>query len=213
MNHYPSIEGSNNAPHKPCYAFVKYDGASIRAEWSRKRGWYKFGTRKRLLDQTDEIFGPAIPLFLNKYGDSLPKVFLSEKDFRGVTSFIVFFEYFGEKSLGGGFVPGDRTDVVLFDANPHKKGILGPKEFLDIFGHLQVAEVVYQGNLNQEFIENVRTEKVDISSKYEIRSEVPEGVVCKGSSGHQLWMRKIKTNRYKEELQKRYQADWSKFWE
>ena len=31
------------------YAFAKLDGSNIRAEWSRKKGFYKFGSRKRLL--------------------------------------------------------------------------------------------------------------------------------------------------------------------
>lgn len=57
MKDYPSIPGSSKAPQLPCIAFKKYDGSNIRAEWSKKRGWYKFGTRTQLIDKTDLVFG------------------------------------------------------------------------------------------------------------------------------------------------------------
>ena len=71
MKTYPSIDGLAKAPHKPCYTFVKYDGSNLRFEWSKKRGWYKFGTRKTMIDQNTPVFGSAIPMFLEKYGDGL----------------------------------------------------------------------------------------------------------------------------------------------
>lgn len=214
MKTYLSIDGPAKAPRQPCYGFVKYDGSNIRAEWSKKRGWYKFGTRKCMIDATDPIFGRACPLFQAKYGDDLVKVFEKEKLFRGVEHVIVFAEFFGSKSFAGMHFPDDTSwDIVLFDVNPHKKGILGPKDFIDHFGHLAVAEHIYTGNMNDELIENVRKEKFDLSSKYPLKTEVPEGIVCKGGRGHQLWMCKIKTERYREELKKRYQTDWERFWE
>ncbi len=214
MKQYPSIPGPSGGQHKICYAFVKYDGSNIRAEWSRKRGWYKFGTRNCLLDDKHPIFGPAIPLFLDKYGDGLVDVFKKEKYFHGVDNVIVFAEWFGAQSLAGMHKPWDhKRDIVLFDVNPHKKGFLGPKEFLDMFGHLPVAEVAWQGNFGPWLIEAVRKEEIDIESKYEVKAEVPEGVVCKGGRGHEFWMAKIKTERYKEALKLLYEADWEKYWE
>lgn len=214
MKTYWSIEGPSQAPRQPCYAFVKYDGSNVRAEWSRKRGWYKFGTRKCMIDATDVIFGRACTIFKEKYGDSLAQVFQKEKLFRGVDNVVVFCEFFGSKSFAGMHFPDDtRWDVVLFDVSPHKKGMLGPKDFIDHFGHLPVAELVYDGNLNEPLIESVRKETLDCESKYEIKTEVPEGVVCKGGRGRDLWMCKIKTERYKEELKRRYQADWERYWE
>ena len=214
MKQYISIDGPSKAPRQACYGFVKYDGSNIRAEWSKKRGWYKFGTRKCMIDESDPIFGRACTLFKAKYGDDLEKVFKSEKLFEGVRNVVVFFEFFGTKSFAGMHFPDETAwDVVLFDVSPHKKGLLGPKEFVDHFGHLKVAEVIYQGNLNEILIEDVRKENLNCESQYEIKTEVPEGIVCKGGKGHDLWMAKIKTERYKEELKKRYQMDWEKFWE
>lgn len=213
MKDYPSIEGPSGGQHKPCYVFVKYDGSNLRFEWSSKRGWYKFGTRNCLFDATHPVYGSAIALFLEKYGTSLEEVFRKNKSFRGVQSCIVFVEWFGAESFSGCHKPWDKKDIVLFDVNPHKKGILGPKEFLDTFGHLPVAEVVWQGNYGEWIIQAVRKETIDIESKYEVRAIIPEGVVCKGGSGHKLWMCKIKTERYREALKALYEADWLKYWE
>jgi len=212
MKEYPSIPGPSKAPCEYCYSFLKIDGSSTRIEWSKKQGWYKYGLRHTMLDVAHPVFGRTIPLFLNKYGDDLEKIFKIDKSFRGVQSVIVFCEFFGSKSFAGMHLPDDEYDVVLFDVNPHKKGILGPKEFLDIFGHLQIAELVHQGNFDETLIESVRKETLDLTSKYKVKNQVPEGVVCKGGSGHKLWMSKIKTDRYREELKKRYQANWEKYW-
>lgn len=186
----------------------------MRFEWSRKRGWYKFGTRKTMIDHTSKVFGPCIPMFLEKYGDGLEKVFKTDKLFRGIQSVVVFSEYFGSQSFAGMHRPWDeQRDIVLFDVNLHKKGFLGPKQFLDSFGHLNVAEVVYQGNFNTSLVESVRNETIDLESKYQVRAEIPEGVICKSGTGHQLWMCKIKTERYKAKLKEEYESDWEKFWE
>lgn len=213
MKSYPSIEGASKAPRLPCYIFFKYDGSNLRFEWSKKQGWHKFGTRNLLFDETSHVFGTAIPLFLQKYADDLEKVFTSEKDFRGIDRFTVFCEWFGAKSFAGQHEPDDPKDIILFDVNPNKKGILGPKQFLDTFGHLQVAELLQQGNLNDELIAQVRAGTFPIESKYPIKSEVIEGVICKGGTGHKLWMCKVKTQLYYDELKRRHPVDWEKLWE
>jgi hypothetical protein len=216
MKKYPKIPGPAGGHHKQCYAFVKYDGSNIRFEWSKKRGWYKFNTRKTMIDQNTPIFGSAIPLFLQKYGDDLEKIFKSEKLFFGVQSVVVFAEWFGELSFSGKHVPWDKKyDIVLFDVNPHKKGFLGPKQFLDTFGHLKVAELIYTGNFGDWLVESVRKETIDIKSKYDIQVDFPEGVICKGAEAnpHKQWSCKIKTDRYKEALKVLYESDWEKYWE
>ncbi len=214
MKTYPHVQGPAGGQHKPCYAFVKYDGSNMRFEWSRKRGWYKFGTRKCMIDEHSKVYGPCVPLFLEKYGDELEKVFKKEKVFFGVRSVVVFGEYFGVKSFAGAHKPWDKNmDVVLFDVNPMKKGLFGPKEFLDLFGHLPVAEVVYQGNFGPELVDRVRTGDLDCNSNYDVKAPIPEGVVCKGDKGHKLWMCKVKTEAYKEALRTEYEADWERYWE
>ena len=133
--------------------------------------------------------------------------------FKHAQNAIVYTEWFGSESFAGGHFPNDPKQLVLFDVNIHKKGLLKPKEFLDTFGHLKVAELIEKRILDDEFIEAVRNNEYECGSKFEIRNEVPEGVICKGGEGHNLWMCKIKTNDYREELKQRKGDDWTKYWE
>lgn len=182
---------------EPCIAFNKYDGQHVRCEWSKKSGWYKFGSRNILLDPTDPI-GAAIPLFLEKYGDAVAKVLTDTKELRGASGAIAFCELWGPTSFCGIHTPGEQLTVTLFDVSIHKRGILLPRDFIRLFGHLDIPAVVYEGNFNEQFIEDVR------SGKY----PVEEGVVAKGGdTQHHLWMAKIKTRQWLERLRERASQD------
>lgn len=202
--------GASKAPHLPCYSFIKYDGSLIRSAWSPKRGWYKFGTRKLMIDESNQYFGAAIVLFKQKYGEELHTIFKKDKLLRNCQEITVFSEWFGENSICGQHQDYDKKDIILFDVSVHKKGMMAPKEFLERFGHLKVAECVYQGNLNQDLINRVRDGSFDCNSKYEIRNIVPEGLVCKGGSGHDLWMAKLKTELWFKALREQHPVDWEK---
>ena len=90
---------------------------------------------------------------------------------------------------------------------------MGPREFINNFGHLEgSAEVIYEGNMNQPLIQSVMNGTLEgLESKLPAKQPVIEGVVCKGGSGHQLWMRKVKTAEWKLELKKRRPDDWEQF--
>lgn len=199
MKAYPEIPGSSKAPlGKPCIAFYKYDGSNLRFEWSKKQGWHKFGSRTQLIDASDPILGPAIPLFLNTMGDEIAE--RSRKLEKGLQRVIVFCEYFGPNSFAGQHQPGDPMELRLFDVNLYKRGIMKPREFVRNFGDLPyAAQVVYDGNLNKQFIEDVR----------EGRYPVWEGVIAKGDD----FMVKIKTKAYLAKLMEVYQASWRNYWE
>lgn len=203
MKEYWSIPHSAKAPREYCYAFYKHDGSNLRFEWHKKRGWKKFGTRHQLFDESHPIFGKAIEYFMNKYSEQIEKTL--RDNFRGVEEALAFCEFEGPNSFAGIHDPEDTQDVILFDVNVHKKGILDPKTFLKLFGHLHIPELVYEGKLNDPFIQAVRENKLDV--------KLNEGVVCKGGSGHDLWMAKIKTLEYLEKLKARKGDDWTKFWE
>jgi len=194
MKQYLEIQGPNKAPREHCIAFYKHDGSNIRAEWSRKHGWYKFGSRKVLIDETHPL-GDAIQIFLNTYGDDLEKIFKQHKFYRNCQNMTVFGEYFGENSFAGWHSPNDEKEIVLFDISIHKKGMISPKEFVKIFGHLKIPKIIYEGNFNASFIQDVK------DGKY----PVVEGIVAKGNlpSGrhpHNLWMAKIKTKTWLDKL-------------
>ena len=82
----------------------------------------------------------------------------------------------------------DNHTVTLFDVG--YKGILEPKTFLNQFGHLDIPKLLYQGNITQEFINQVREGLLE--------GMTYEGVVCKGrhiKPGLPL-MFKIKSNNW-----------------
>lgn len=197
MKLYPSISASTGQQFREfdAYVFDKLDGSNIRAEWTRKRGWNKFGTRGRLLDETDPDFGEAIPLFQNTWADELSKI-AKKQGWEGLT---VFLEFWGEQSFAGQHVPGDPKKLTLFDANPLKKGILGPRPFLDLFGHLPVAKFLGRMHWTRGFVERVRTGQVpDITL---------EGVVGKAGEGHDLIMAKAKTQVWIDRVKAKYGTD------
>lgn len=201
MKVYPSIGGSSRAPRKPCIAFYKYDGSNLRAEWSRKTGWTKFGTRKRLFDESDPDFGSAIPLFHETMADGLIDIF--KKKYRDDQQVTVFMEFLGPNSFAGKHEPTDPKELILIDVALYKKGLVSPREFIKNFNTVPSAEVVYEGNLNEEFINDVRNGVYPVN----------EGVVCKGGSGHDLWMCKIKTNEYLKKLKEVFNSNWKDYWE
>ena len=202
MKQYWEISGPSKAPHEPCIAFYKYDGSNIRAEWTKKRGWHKFGSRKVLIDRSSELGREAINTFLSTYSEDLAKVFTDNKLFRNCQNVTVFCEFFGENSFAGQHNPNDEKEIVLLDVNIHKKGIMLPRDFVKTFGHLKIPEVIYEGIFNLTFIHDV------INGRY----PVEEGIVAKGilpnkKSQHSLWMAKVKTAKWINKLKNRAQTD------
>lgn len=188
MKQYPKIEHYNKGPFgQNCYAFYKLDGSNFRAEWSRKRGWYKYGTRNVMIDRNTPLFGESIDIFLNKYGQSLDDIFRQE--YKKVHSFVIFGEFLGPNSFAGKHIDEDKKDIILFDVNQFKRGFLPPKEFIDNFGHLDIPKIVYKGIYDEELVDRVKSNQHNLI----------EGVVCKGvintkSEGNIVWMNKIKCN-------------------
>lgn len=219
MKDYPSIDRSSAAPiGQSCYAFHKYDGSNLRFEWSKKKGWHLQGTRHRLFDKNDPDFGCAIELFEKKYGEALAKAVVDFKDFKKPDGFVAFAEFLGPhsfagwhavndlKSIGIKLENNDPKDVVLFDVNINKRGLVGPRNFIKAFAHLHIPEVLYQGFVTEEFIQDVRQGNYNGEG---------EGVVCKGGDGfnHSLWMAKIKTLSYLQSLKDRFGVGWEKYGE
>ena len=199
MEQYPSIENSSKAPlGEPCIAFYKYDGSNLRWEWNPKKGWFKFGTRTQLFDATTELFNEAIPLFM-KFGDEIVRRVKSvERQPQRITAFT---EFFGDSSFAGGHILGEPKQLKLFDVYLFKKGLMKPRQFVKTFGDMpQAAQVVYDGNLNKQFIEHVRTG---------FYPDLWEGVVAKGDD----WMCKIKTMAYFQKLREVYPQRWNQHWE
>lgn len=101
MKTYWEIPGPSKMPQSACIAFDKLDGSNLRFEWNRKRGWNKFGTRRRLMDETDPEYGSAIQLFQETLAEGIEKVLKDEKAYRGVERVTAFAEFYGPSSFAG----------------------------------------------------------------------------------------------------------------
>jgi len=186
MKSYPSIDATPKTDIS-IYAFDKIDGSNIRAEWNKKNGFWKFGTRSRLLDASEKPFGEAISLLKGKYEDDLSRIFVEEK----WKKVIAFFEFYGPNSCFGTHAD-EPHDVTLIDVNPYNKGILPPREYIDLFGSLDGPAVLYQGIVNQDFIDSVKNSALD--------GMTFEGVVCKGVKSNQTVMFKVKSQAWLSKL-------------
>lgn len=190
MKSYPSItKDIRDDIH--IYAFDKLDGNNIRAEWSSKRGFYKFGSRTQLIDENTKPLGKSIQIIRDKYEEDLSMVFKEHK-WRDV---ICFFEYHGPNSFAGQHKDNDDLTVTLFDVNPYKEGILEPREFIRYFSHLDIPYLLYEGRANASFVRKVRESS--------LRGLTFEGVVCKGANDKKTKMPvmfKIKTKAWLDKL-------------
>ncbi len=187
MKKYPSIEANKILP-GVVWAFDKLDGSNIRAEWSgKKRVFYKFASRKQLIDENTQILGEAISIIRSKYEKILSERFSVLK----YESVVCFFEFFGAHSFAGQH-EDESHDVVLFDIAPYKKGLLHPSQFTELAKDLDIPRVIYKGNMDNEFIQAIK--------KSTFKELTHEGVVCKNEYG----MVKIKTNSWLDAVKKKY---------
>ena len=163
---YPTI--GTNIIGEHILAFDKLDGSNIRAEWTRKNGFNKFGTRRRLLDVSEPVLGEAIPLFQEKYAEALDAIFRKAR----MQKATAFFEFHGEHSFAGHHEE-ETHDVTLFDIHNYKQGLLTGGEFLKLVGNkVETVPVIWQGKVNSDFIREVKESTLE--------GMTFEGVVCKG---------------------------------
>ena len=184
---------SSKAPRAPCIASVKYDGSNIRVKYTNKKGFCLFGSRTQMFDKGHPFLGEAVDIFYKKYEDKL--VDLIEQEWPNEREVIAFLEFFGQKSFAGYHVKEDPKDLMLFDlmiGHKNRKFLL-PQEFIKLTAKVQAETplIIYEGNLTDQFIQDVRDGKYPVF----------EGVVCKGkerTGAHRgnVWMAKIKTQNY-----------------
>lgn len=187
MLQYPSIDSWKKSPiGNSCIAFNKYDGSNLRWEYSPKQGWNKYGTRRQMFDKNTPMYNQAIELFNDNMGQVIVD---SVNHFHGrkVERITAFTEFFGQSSFAGSHELDEPKQLKLFDVFVFKKGFIAPKQFVKLFSrHEWSADVIYEGNMSNEFINDVR------NGKY----PVYEGLICKGND----WSSKIKTIEFLERL-------------
>lgn len=198
MKTYPSIiHPQGGFLNGRLHTFAKLDGSNIRFEWSKKRGWYKAGTRRRLLDETDPIFKPALPLFHETLATVCEKVCVDQRWQRA----IVYCEYYGPQSFAGLHVEGDTMQLTCIDVAPYKKGLLPPTEFLKLFGAVGPYYLGFT-RWGREFVLDVLQGNVEGATF--------EGVVGKRLLKKKLQMFKAKTQAWKDAVKARFPQEASR---
>lgn len=208
MIEYPSIINSSKAPRKECIAFNKLDGSNFRAKYTQQKGFNLFGTRTQLIDESSPYWSDMVVQFKNNLLSPLTDFFKKSKDYRDFREIIVYCEYLGENSFAGRHEE-EPHKLVLFDVlvGHKQRKFVKPREFRKTFQHLvEIPEIIYEGNLNESFIQDVRENKFNLK----------EGVICKGTetSGAfmgNIWMCKIKTQAYLDKLKSVFHEDWVKY--
>lgn len=147
-----------------------------------------------------------VNVFKRDLSKSLDSLF--RKEFKNEREIIVFGEYFGEHSFAGRH-HDEPKKIVIFDILVgHKlRKFVKPKDFVKLTKNVvEIPRIVYEGNLNDDFISRVRKDEFDTF----------EGVICKGteSVGNAMggiWMAKIKTQRYLDSLKEKFGEEWTKY--
>jgi hypothetical protein len=167
MKEYPSIDRVVRG--SEVYAFDKLDGQNIRVEWDKKKMFHQFGSRHQIItkDDSQHRWAEAIEKVHGKYEKDLHDLFVKNRFQKAVA----FFEFHGPNSFAGKHTP-EKLDVTLIDLRVHKKGLLLPKDYLKMVGHLDIAKLLYHGEVNDTFVESVRESTLE--------GLTCEGVVCKG---------------------------------
>lgn len=197
MKSYPSITKTRTAPVNHIFAFDKLDGSNIRAEWSKKdKSFFKFGSRTQLINKESPILGEAINLIMETYSEELTKRFTDAKWAKA----ICFFEFFGPTSFAGNHNISDPKKVVLFDING-PQGLIYPSDFLKMTKYLEIAPLIYEGALTDDFIRSVENGTCPKMTF--------EGVIAKANIGTPglPWMTKIKNKAWLDKLKEICKGD------
>lgn len=201
MKQYPSIPYGGACDNR-VVVFDKLDGSNVRAEWSKKQGWHKFGSRSKLIDGGSGVLQAAPALIVERYGEDLSRAFTDACHERVVA----FFEFYGPQSFAGQHDGRDAHEVTLLDVSIHKQGLMEAEDFVESFGRLGIPNVIHIGAVSAQMIQDVRDGTLP--------GMTFEGVVCKGrrqrKTGENL-MFKQKNGAWVERLRAMYGHDVKKF--
>lgn len=215
---YPKIPDTLNCPLKQCVAFEKIDGTCIALYWSPEDDFHSFGTRRDKFPSDIEgirQFNSAHPELTGLEGATnrllypFPMSYFlrTTPPYSQAKEVILFAEYHGPNSFAGSHKKDDQKDLILFDVQVDGR-ILSPDQFLQFAeasgtDSLYLPKVVFQGKFSGQLFVDVRKGKYDVK----------EGVVVKGLVDGQVYMAKIKTEKYLEQLKEKFGDKWKEYGE
>jgi len=219
MKHYDSFENINNDKSligEEVWAFNKLDGQNFCVKYNaRTKQFSDFGSRKCNVDETNEMFGPAVIFFKEKVENILRPIIKKYTGkgeiFNGADELTFYFEWYGDNSFAGFHQEGDELRLALIDVNIKKKGYIEPKQFYEMFSGvdgLEIPDLIYRGKLNNEFIDSIYNN--DWNNPECQYPSVKEGVVCRRSTllkGHRMPKVKIKTKWWLDKIHEKFSSD------
>lgn len=193
MQQYPSIS-KDIIKDLDYYIFDKLDGSNIRVEYSLKKGFDKFGTRKKLMSDDSGILNLSKDLILAKEKE-VYDIFKKNKWQDGT----LFFEFFGDQSFAGFHAENDNFKVSLIDAHIGKLGYLQPKEYLKAFDSIEMSEFLGIHRLNQNVINDINNGNFE--------GVTFEGVIGKAFIRNKVVRCKVKNKAWIDKLKNKCGAD------
>ena len=190
MKAYPSITTKIDFS-KPYHIFDKLDGSNIRAEWSPKKGFYKFGSRTQLLTEDQKTLWPCRDAIIEEYSETLSSRLSKLK----AESAVCFFEWVGPESFAGNHGDVSKNKPYLIDVAIYKKGMMPIEQYLKISEGIPSPRLLHVGKIYEDFFQAVRNRTLE--------GMTFEGVVGKGEHSKQLGhaiMFKIKSNDWLNKL-------------
>lgn len=187
MQQYPSIN-KEVIKDLDYYVFDKLDGSNIRVEFSLKKGFDKFGTRKKLMSDDSGILNLSKDLIMQNEKE-VHDIFKKNKWQEGT----LFFEFYGDKSFAGFHEENDNFKVKLIDAHIGKVGYLPPKDYIKAFDNIDMAEFLGIFRLNQIVMKEIKEGNFSgmtfegVIGKAFIRNKI---IRCKVKN--QAWIDKLK---------------------
>lgn len=220
MRHYDSISRIQDDGFligQSVWGFNKLDGQNFCVKFNvRKNIFDSFGSRKRMVDETDEQFGETVKMFKNSdIPTTLIELVKKNKGkngiFSGTDEITFYFEWCGEHSFCGVHDPNDEMHLCLIDVFIKKRGYIEPKDFYEIFctdDRIETPELIFKGVLTKSFIDEIwNNDWTQDGCKYPM---VKEGVVCRLSSrlkGQRMPKVKFKTKWWIDKLHSKYPED------
>ena len=194
MKAYPSIKQFRADRHADFvgHTFAKHDGSNLRFEWSRKQGWFRFGSRRRLLEREHPTFGKSMAMFEDGFAETFER-FATENEH---DSIVVYCEFWGPKSFAGEHEADDEHVLTPIDVAIYKRGLLATDCFVEQFGGKFDLGYLGQQTWDRQFVDSVRASKLAGMSF--------EGVVGKAGSGHKRKSVKLKSKAWVEKVIQQY---------
>lgn len=213
---YPKIPNTLDCPLRQCVAFEKLDGTNIHFVWDHSDGWFAFGTRRdRFLwnevgKKAFDLAHPELKGLAQLWDPELKLDQYLQEHYAKHGEVIVFAEYHGPNSFAGSHDIQDQKRLTLIDvliggaSGADVPGVMmSPEQFMRDFQAFGIPKVVFQGKFSGQLFLDVRKGKYDVK----------EGVVVKGVVDKKVYMAKIKTQAYLDQLKEKFKDNWKDYWE